>query len=226
MNEEKLNKKISKKNFRPRAHVSPLSYYDMNINKQKGITYLDIGCGYGLFLFKLAIKYPKERLLGIEIREKVKEFVELNIETKELKNVKVIKSNCLIFLLNLIEKNSLKKIFILYPDPMFKKKDKKYRIINFQMIFLYEFLLEDSGKLYFSTDVEEYFQDVKKLLKESNMFTQLTEVKYIYKDNKWILKDIIGVLDEINDDFILGTDESRRAGIKNQKAFGSIFIKN
>ncbi|KAF7696533.1 tRNA (guanine-N(7)-)-methyltransferase [Cucumispora dikerogammari] len=217
--------KISKKDFRPRAHASPLSYFGMHTNRVKHIDFIDIGCGYGSFLLKMALLYPLKEHLGVEIRGKLTEFVDLNIKNKCLSNVKVIKSNCSIFLHNLIEKRSLEKIFILYPDPMFKKKDKRYRILNFQMLFVYEFLLKDQGKLYISTDIEEYFRSAIDLLEDSGKFDRVLEVSYSYEGNAWLRKSFIGIFDEIGDEFVLGTDESRRAGVKSQKSFGAIYIK-
>lgn len=213
--------KVKKKDFRPRAHVAPFSYFDMHIDLKENIDFLDIGCGYGKFLFYLS-KFDKKNSLGIEIRDKVKEFVNLKIKEMNLKNVEVIKSNCLLFLPNIFPKNSLEKIFILYPDPLFKKKDRKARIVSFQMLFMYFYLLKENGKIYISTDVEEYFEEILNLFKDDK-FSKEIEYRYKFSDNEWINIQKEGVGDEIGNEFVLGTDEARRAGIKNQKAFGVVY---
>ena len=217
------SKNPSKKKYRPRAHVSPITYFDMHTSRLENIQFLDIGCGYGAFLLHLARKYPEKEVLGIEIRDKVKEYVQLTINNSDLKNASVVKSNCMLFLPEIIEKGSIEKLFILYPDPMFKKKDRKYRIICFQMIFVYKYILNKCGKIYVSTDVVEYFDEMVDILQKDSSFEQKLIIKYEYLDNEWKLKHKEGEFDDISDAFVLGTDEARRAGLKNQTANGAIF---
>jgi tRNA (guanine-N7-)-methyltransferase len=59
------------------------------------------------------------------------------------------------YLPNHFNKGQLEKIFICFPDPHFKAKNHRRRIISESMLSEYAFLLEENGRLYTATDVEE-----------------------------------------------------------------------
>lgn len=132
--------KIGKKHYRCHAHTNPFRDQKLEIasnpesldwsshfENAQPPTILDIGCGCGRFLFKTAEILTDKNVLGIEIRDKVIEF--LNLHTKDMNNCSVIKTNALLFLPNFFAKNSLEKIFVLFPDPHFKKRKQKGRVI-------------------------------------------------------------------------------------------------
>lgn len=225
--EEKKIKPLTapkKSDYRPRAHVNPFSDHEMFVKKSPELVdwsnyfsnnnhpkFIDVGCGYGKFLINLS-KKTENNVLGLEIREKVCEFVNKKIEYLKSKNevsnnVSCIKTNALFFLPNIFKEKSLEKIFILFPDPQFKKKKKKARIISEDLIFLYHFLLEKNGKIYFSTDVKEYFDYVMDIFNKNDFFEKIDDEVDFYK--------------EITE----GTDESDRAGKKTGAIFGAIFKK-
>ena len=52
-------------------------------------------------------------------------------------------------------------IIILFPDPWKKRKHKKRRLFNIININLFLNKLKKNGEIYFSTDVEDYFLEVK-----------------------------------------------------------------
>lgn len=213
-----MSKNISKRDYRCHAHTNP--FKDMNLDlsespesvewskhfeNSKPPTFLDIGCGYGKFLMETAKKFPEENILGLEIRGKVFEYVSQKIES--CNNCGIIRTNALLFLPNFIEKNSLKKIFILFPDPHFKKRKQKGRIVCKQMMQVLKYLLIEEGELYISTDVKELFQDMCNIIVDSNCFIELkdTEDDILYQ---MCYKE---------------TDEANRAGIKSGHTFGKVF---
>jgi tRNA (guanine-N7-)-methyltransferase len=49
----------------------------------------------------------------------------------------------------------LEKIFFCFPDPHFKAKNHRRRIVNDTLLSEYAYLLEENGRLYCITDVEE-----------------------------------------------------------------------
>ena len=77
-----------KRFYRQRAHSNPLAHHCFDYPKTPGsmvwdtkypdrkdreVTVLDIGCGYGGLLIQLSKHFPDELLLGLEIRVKVSE---------------------------------------------------------------------------------------------------------------------------------------------------------
>lgn len=60
------------------------------------------------------------------------------------------------FLPNFFGRSQLSKIFICFPDPHFKARKHKARIISESMNAEYAYVLRPGGLLYTITDVEEY----------------------------------------------------------------------
>lgn len=218
-----MSNKISKRDYRQRAHTNPFKDLDVEIPKNPSEVdwkkyfengqqpdFLDIGCGYGRFMFESA-KIHTENILGLEIRDKVFDYVEDMIKQENYKNVGVIKTNALLFLPNFFEKGTLKKIFVLFPDPHFKKRKQKGRVICPQMMNILEYILEDTGRLYISTDVKELYADMIQTVLDCDFFELMSESE--------------SIKDDLFEMTYKNTDEALRAGVKSGHTFGAIFVK-
>ena len=79
-------------------------------DSDRRVTILDIGCGYGGLIFALANMFPDDYVLGMEIRDKVVNYVAEKIlaireETPgQYEKTSVIKSNAMKHLPNFFEK--------------------------------------------------------------------------------------------------------------------------
>ncbi|CAE7535338.1 unnamed protein product [Symbiodinium microadriaticum] len=179
---EEMNSKMpQKKYYRSRAHCNPLSHnngfvYPTAPDRMDWTPFypnipdamvkcLDIGCGFGGLTVALAGLHPDKCILGLEIRAKVCEYVRLRIEAlreetggASYQNASCFRTNCMRYLPNYFRKGQLEKIFICFPDPHFKAKNHRRRIISEAMLSEYAFLLEENGRLYTATDVEELHQ--------------------------------------------------------------------
>lgn len=190
-----------KKFYRSRAHCNPLSHNDtffypakptdMNwsvdhypIDKENPIApnVLDIGCGFGGLTTALATLLPTKRILALEIRAKVTEYVRLRIialrkeNPGQYENCSVMRSNTMKFMPNLFEKDSLEKIFFCFPDPQFKKKNHPRRIVSTKLLSEYAYFLKPGvGRLYTITDVEELHNWHVEKCRPHPMFRELTE---------------------------------------------------
>ena len=129
----------------------------------KQVEVADIGCGFGGLLFALAPKMPKTLILGLEIRISVTEFVQekvkalrsQNSNTGLYNNVSCIRANTMKFLPNFFLKGQLSKIFLCFPDPHFKARKHKSRIVSASLNSEYAFVMQPGGKVYTITDVED-----------------------------------------------------------------------
>lgn len=213
-----------KKDFRPRAHANPFRDILIEIPKNpneinwsthfksgKQPDFLDIGCGYGKFSIELSKKYEDKNICGLEIRESVAEFVKKKIESEGITNLCVFHTNAMIFLPNYIFKESIEKIFILFPDPHFKKKKQKARIVSYQTTHIFDYLLKDNGRVYISTDIEDLFMHMCAAFENNIFFKQMSDDE--------CLKDDIYELTYTR------TNESMRAAVKTGKTFKAIFQK-
>ena len=71
-------------------------------------------------------------------------------------NISGIRANTMKFLPNFFGHHQLSKIFICFPDPHFKNRKHKARIVSETLNAEYAYVLRPGGLLYTITDVEEY----------------------------------------------------------------------
>lgn len=147
---------------------------------KKDVTVADIGCGFGGLLVALAPRLPDELLigrlplqessehrlmdgLGMEIRTQVTEFVQdrikalrnQNIASGLYQNIACLRANTMKFLPNFFRKAQLTKIFLCFPDPHFKARKHKARIVSTTLNSEYAFVMKPGGIVYTITDVED-----------------------------------------------------------------------
>ncbi|RGP75661.1 intermediate filament mdm1 [Fusarium longipes] len=128
----------------------------------KDVEIVDIGCGFGGLTVALAPKLPDTLTLGLEIRTQVAGYVQERIKALRsqnsdnmYQNVACIRANTMKFLPNFFKKAQLSKIFICFPDPHFKARKHKARIVSTTLNSEYAYALRPGGIVYTITDVED-----------------------------------------------------------------------
>ncbi|KAJ3382289.1 tRNA (guanine-N(7)-)-methyltransferase (tRNA(m7G46)-methyltransferase) [Lobulomyces angularis] len=152
------------------------------------VEFADIGCGYGGLLMALSPLFPDKLMLGMEIRLKVEEYVQKKIEglrsqnvdkkfneAGSYQNISVMRMNAMKFLPNFFEKGQLTKMFFLFPDPHFKKRKFKARIITPQLLAEYAYIIKPGGILYTCTDVRDLHNWMVKHLDKHPLFKKMTQ---------------------------------------------------
>ena len=153
-----------------RQHVNPLSKNFDEIERIPSLNemfdnskfpiHLDIGCAAGEFLFDLAYSNTNWNYLGIEIREKLVKTAKLKVREKEMKNLYFVfgNANKIIhdFHGEIINKN-LKSISFYFPDPWFKKRHHKRRIIQSDFINILSNSMQKGSQIFVKTDVKDLF---------------------------------------------------------------------
>ncbi|KAF3893159.1 tRNA (guanine-N(7)-)-methyltransferase [Trichophyton interdigitale] len=76
-------------------------------------------------------------------------------EQPNFQNISAIRSNTMKFLPNFFFRHQLSKIFICFPDPHFKARKHKARIVSTTLNAEYAYVLRPGGMLYTITDVED-----------------------------------------------------------------------
>jgi len=171
-----------KRFYRQRAHCNPLSHNDAfsypttpgrmdwsalypGAASDVVPDFVDVGCGFGGLTVALAKHFPEQRVLATEIRAKVCEYVRLRIEALRAKgtdgafqNAAVIRSNSMRYMPNYFPRASVSKLFFCFPDPHFKVKNHRRRIVSETLLSEYAYILKPGGILYTITDVEELHQ--------------------------------------------------------------------
>lgn len=83
--------------------------------------------------------------------------------------------NAMKYLPNYFQKAQLDKIFILFPDPHFKKRKHKARIVTAQLLAEYAYVMRVGALLYTNTDVKQLHEWMVKHLDECPLFERVID---------------------------------------------------
>ncbi len=120
--------------------------------------HLDIGCARGRFLLEMAQQNPEVNYLGIEIRQQLVELANQDRDQLNLTNLHYLFANinsAAAVLLESLPQNSLKTISIQFPDPWFKKRHHKRRVIQPDLVVTLVNHLRVDGEIFLQSDIEE-----------------------------------------------------------------------
>lgn len=98
-------------------------------------------------------------------------------------NVGVLRANGMKFLPNFFYKHQLSKLFFLFPDPHFKSRKHKARIISPTLLAEYAYVLRPGGIVYIITDVKELYDWMDKHLGSHPLFQRLHKGEASLKDD-------------------------------------------
>jgi len=168
-----------------RQHVNPLSRF-FQIEKELPAPnelfenidlpiHLDIGCARGKFLMEMASSNRNWNYLGFEIRESLvlsaeKERIDLGIN-----NLRYLFCNANVSLpgwLSSLKTNQVKIVSIQFPDPWFKLRHKKRRVINDSLIDLLARNLDEGSKIFIQTDVVDVMKEMSNIIDLSQYFEE------------------------------------------------------
>lgn len=131
---------------------------------------LEIGSGLGEFLVELAAQNPENHYLGLEGQYKRVLKATEAVWRRGLANVRFLHEWVDTSLVDKSKVHCYREIHINHPDPWVKKRQRKRRIVRPDMLEVFAELLVAHGSLWLSTDHEEYAQEMKELLQQSEDF--------------------------------------------------------
>ena len=176
-----------------RQHVNPLSSNFNQIERLPSLNdmfgdsklnlHLDIGCAAGQFLFDLALVNTGWNYLGIEIREKLVINAKLKALEKEIKNLYFVFGNANNILNDVQSKfitKNLKSISFNFPDPWFKKRHYKRRIIQPEFINMLSNSLRKGTLIFIKTDVKDLFDYMDCTISSNFYFKKINNEDFKY----------------------------------------------
>ena len=180
-----------------RQHVNPLSkYFQLPLNMpgrsalfkeaDKPI-HLDIGSAKGEFLIELASNFPEWNFLGLEIREQLVNSSEKERKRLNLYNLRFLYCNVNVSLENWLlglGGNKLKRVSIQFPDPWFKRKHFKRRVLNKGLLHSIAKSLSKDGHLFIQSDILKLIESMTEIIDNSNYFDrkELDGLKWLDKN--------------------------------------------
>ncbi|MEM9351924.1 MAG: tRNA (guanosine(46)-N7)-methyltransferase TrmB [Planctomycetota bacterium] len=120
---------------------------------------VEIGSGKGLFLANAALARPEHNFVGVEVAFKYARYTAARLAKLGLTNAVSLHGDGLAFMNEAIEDNSLRAFHVYFPDPWWKKRHRRRRVMNERLLADVVRTLEPGGKLHFWTDVKEYFDE-------------------------------------------------------------------
>ena len=178
-----------------RQHVNPLSSNFNQIERIPSLSdmfgnsklnlHLDIGSAAGEFLFDLALVNTSWNYLGIEIREKLVKNAKLKVIEKEIKNLYFLFGNANNILNDFQSKfiiKNLKSLSFNFPDPWFKKRHHKRRVIQPEFITILSNSLEKGTLIFIKTDVKELFDYMDCTISSNPYFKTIDKKDFDYSE--------------------------------------------
>jgi len=128
---------------------------------------IEVGSGKGLFMSSEAEANPDHDFLGIEVAAKYARFSAGRLAKRKLRNACMVSGDALWVFRELLPEASLAAVHVYFPDPWWKKRHHKRRVMNERFLSDVQRVLEPDGVLHFWTDVAEYFQQSLERIAES-----------------------------------------------------------
>jgi tRNA (guanine-N7-)-methyltransferase len=136
---------------------------------------------------------------GLEIRVQVSQYVQDRISalrttsaisSPHYQNISVVRANAMKFLPNYFSKGSLSSIFFLFPDPHFKSRKHKARIISPTLLAEYAYVLRPGGTIYTITDVRDLHDWINSHFNNFPLFEHVSE-DALRKEGQGIIVDAV-----------------------------------
>ena len=145
----------------------------INCFKRKQPIHLELGCGKGTFISKLASQNPNINYIAIDIKSEMLGLTKRNIE-KEYNNLNREIDNILItaqeieLIQDIFDENDvIDRIYINFCNPWPKARHNKKRLTHTKQLEKYKTFLKNGGEIYFKTDDDNLFLASQRYFKEA-----------------------------------------------------------
>ena len=179
-----------------RQHVNPLSKNFEAIEEIPSLIemfddsdlplHLDIGCAAGEFLFDLALVNTNWNYLGIEIRERLVKKAKLKVLQRQIKNLYFVFGNANNILNDFHSKfinKNLKSISFNFPDPWFKTRHHKRRVVQPELIDILSNCMQRGSCIFVKTDVKDLFDYMNCTILNNFNFKEIDQNDWNYSQS-------------------------------------------
>jgi len=110
--------------------------------------------------------------------DKIRALRNQNSSTNLYGNIACIRANSMKYMPNFFNKSQLSKLFFCFPDPHFKARKHKARIISTTLAAEYAYVLKPGGIAYTITDVEDLHLWMADHFRACALFEEIMEDEY------------------------------------------------
>jgi tRNA (guanine-N7-)-methyltransferase len=152
---------------------------------------VELGCADARFLFELAPQFPDRHHLGLEIREPLVEEVNEKARALGLHNLEARFAHINVELDALFPDGRLARVFINFPDPWFKRRHHKRRLVTPELIEVIHRKLAAGGELFFQSDVWDLALDALAVIEGAPaLFTNVAGPWTFLRENPYSAKSL------------------------------------
>ena len=139
--------------------------------KKEQPIHLELGCGKGDFISKLASKNENINYIAMDIKCDMLGYVrrkaELEYGNKKVENLLIVAQNIEQILDIMDENDEVERLYINFCNPWPRPKHKKKRLTHTKQLEKYKVFLKENAEIYFKTDDDELFNDSIKYFNDS-----------------------------------------------------------
>ena len=175
---------------RVHQHVNPLSPYYTQSPEPVDWTsvfadpslplHLDIGCARGRFILRMAAVQQGWNFLGVEIREPLVDEANRLAAEANLTNLYYAFCNAMLWLNHLltgVPAGLLQMVTIQFPDPWFKNRHAKRRMVNAELVEAVVSKLAANGCVFVQTDIEFLADEMFELFRKEDRLREIEIVE-------------------------------------------------
>lgn len=164
---------MARRRVRVRQHVNPLRV-QFQAPRPAALTLptdreveAELGCADAQFLFERAPHHPDKLFVGFEIREPLVKQVNQEAAAAGLTNLRAVFCNLNVDLATLVADASFSRLYVNFPDPWFKSRHKKRRLMNDELVAELHRKLRPGGELFFQSDIFDLALDAMEILEDA-----------------------------------------------------------
>jgi tRNA (guanine-N7-)-methyltransferase len=162
---------------RIRQHVNPLKSDLLEIDDVPRIDVepdraleVELGAAEAHFLLDRARADRRTAFVGVEIRHELVDAVNADCARNGLENVRAVFANMSVDLPRLFADGTVHRFFLNFPDPWFKTRQHKRRVIGPGLVADLARALTPGGELFVMTDIFQLALDAMAALEESELY--------------------------------------------------------
>ena len=181
--------------MRIRQHVNPLKSDLLDIADVPRVAAapgqaleVELGAAEAHFLIDRARLEPDTSFVGVEIRRELVEAVNAACAAAGPANVRSVFANMSVDMGRLFADGSVRRFFLNFPDPFFKRRQHKRRAINPGLMAAIGRALAPGGELYVQTDIFALALDAMAALEADDGFSNVAGSWTFLRENPYDAK--------------------------------------
>lgn len=139
----------------------------------EGPVSVEIGANRGKFLVELAERHPEQTYVGLELRRSFAQLADRLLKRRGCHNSVCLHADANLAVPILLDDGQLQELFLLYPDPWWKARHAKRRIIQPDFLDILARKMPSGGMVWIRTDVGPLADEMRDTLIAHDAFEPL-----------------------------------------------------